>query len=33
MKIIKVRYLFEQRDRIYVKWYGSLSFAENMGKI
>ena len=32
MKIIKVRYSFEQRDRIYVKWYGSLSFAENMGK-
>ena len=34
MKIvcIKMRYLIEPRDRIYVKGYGFLSFAENMGK-
>ena len=32
MKIIKVRYLIEPRDRIYVKGYGILSFAKNMGK-
>ena len=33
MKIIKPRYLIEPRDRIYVKGYGFLSFARNMGKI
>ena len=35
MKIvrIKMRYWIELRDRIYVKGYGSLSFAKNMGKI
>ena len=32
MKIIKMRYSTEPRDRIYVKGYGFLSFAENMGK-
>ena len=32
MKIIKIRYLLEPRDRIYVKGYGFLSFAKNMGK-
>ena len=34
MKIvcIKMRYLIEPRDRIYVKGYGFLSFAKNMGK-
>ena len=34
MKIvcIKMRYLIELRDRIYVKGYGFLSFAKNMGK-
>ena len=32
MKIIKIRYSIEQRDRIYVKGYGFLSFAKNMGK-
>ena len=34
MKIvcIKMRYSIEPRDRIYVKVYGFLSFAENMGK-
>ena len=34
MKIvrIKIRYSIEPRDRIYVKWYGFLSFAKNMGK-
>ena len=31
MKIIKMRYSIEPRDRIYVKGYGVLSFA-NMGK-
>ena len=30
MKIIKIRYLIEPRDRIYVKGYGFLSFAKNM---
>ena len=30
--IIKVRYSIEPEDRIYVKGYGFLSFAENMGK-
>ena len=32
MKIIKIRYSTEPRDRIYVKGYGFLSFAKNMGK-
>ena len=34
MKIvhIKMRYLIESRDRIYVKGYGFLSFAKKMGK-
>ena len=34
MKIvcIKMRYLIEPRDRIYVKGYGFLSFAKNMSK-
>ena len=34
MKIvcIKMRYSIEPRDRIYVKRYGFLSFANNMGK-
>ena len=27
-----MRYLIEPRDRIYVKGYGFLSFAKNMGK-
>ena len=27
-----MRYLIETRDRIYVKGYGFLSFAKNMGK-
>ena len=27
-----MRYSIEPRDRIYVKWYGFLSFAKNMGK-
>ena len=30
MKTIKMRYLIEPRDRIYV--YGVLSFPKNMGK-
>ena len=29
---IKMRYSVESRDRIYVKGYGFLSFAKNMGK-
>ena len=29
---IKMRYSIETRDRIYVKGYGFLSFAKNMGK-
>ena len=29
---IKMRYSIEPRDRIYVKGYGFLSFARNMGK-
>ena len=29
---IKMRYSVEPRDRIYVKGYGFLSFAKNMGK-
>ena len=34
MKIvrIKMRYSIEPRDKIYVKEYGSLSFAKNMGR-
>ena len=32
MKIIKMRYSTEPRDRIYVKGYGFLSFTKNMGK-
>ena len=34
MKIvrIKMRYSIEPRDRIYVKGYGSFSFAKSMGK-
>ena len=34
MKIvcIKMRYSIEPRDRIYVKGYGFLSFAKNMGR-
>ena len=32
MKIIKMRYSIEPRDRIYVKGYGFLSFPKNMGK-
>ena len=28
-----MRYLIEPRDRIFVKGYGFLSFAKNMGKI
>ena len=32
MKIIKMRYSTEPRDRIYVKGYGFLSFAKNVGK-
>ena len=32
MKIIKTRSSTEPRDRIYVKGYGFLSFAKNMGK-
>ena len=32
MAIIKIRYSIEPRDRIYVKGYGFLSFAKNIGK-
>ena len=32
MKDIKIRYSIEPRDRIYMKGYGFLSFAKNMGK-
>ena len=32
MEILKMRYSIEPRDRIYVKRYGFLSFAKNMGK-
>ena len=32
MNIIKIRYSSEPKDRIYVKGYGFLSFAKNMGK-
>ena len=31
-RLIKMRYLIEPRDRIYVKGYGFLSFAKIMGK-
>ena len=27
-----MRYSIEPKDRIYVKWYGLLSFAKNIGK-
>ena len=30
---IKMRYSIEPGDRIYVKGYGFLSFAKNMGKV
>ena len=33
MKIIKMRYSTEPRDRIYVKGYGFLFFVKNIGKI
>ena len=32
MKIVKMRYSIEPRDTIYVKRYGFLSFAKNLGK-
>ena len=32
MKIIKMRYSIEPKDKIYVKGYGFLSFAKNMRK-
>ena len=32
MKIIKMRYSIELRDRIYVKGYGFWCFSKNMGK-
>ena len=32
MAIIKMRYPIEPRDRIYVKGYGFLSYAKNIGK-
>ena len=32
MKIIKMRYSIELKDRIYVKGYRFLSFAKSMGK-
>ena len=32
MNIIKMRYSIELRDRIYVKGFGFLSFAKNIGK-
>ena len=32
MKNVKMRYSIEPRDRIYVKGYGFLSFAKNIGK-
>ena len=32
MKILKMRYSVELRNGIYVKGYGLLSFAENIGK-
>ena len=27
-----MKYLIERRDRVYVKWYGFLLFAKNIGK-
>ena len=33
MAIIKIRYSLEPRNRIYVKGYGFLSFAKNMGTL
>ena len=32
MKIIKMKYSIQPRDKIYVKGYGFLTFAKNMGK-
>ena len=32
MKIIKMRYSIEPRDKIYVKGYGFFSFTKSMGK-
>ena len=32
MKVVKMRYSIEPRDKKYVKGYGFLSFAKNMGK-
>ena len=32
MDIIKIRYSIEPRERTYVKGYGFLSFAENIGR-
>ena len=32
MKIIKMTYSIESRDKIYVKGYGFLSFAKNISK-
>ena len=32
MKILKMRYSMEPKDRIYVKGYGFLSFVKNTGK-
>ena len=32
MNVIKMRYSIEPRDRRYVKGYGFLSFAKNIGK-
>ena len=32
MKIMKMTYSIESRDRIYVKGYGFLSFAKNISK-
>ena len=32
MNIMKMRYSIESRDRIYVKGYGFMSFAENIDK-
>ena len=33
MKVIKMRYSIESKDRIYVKGYGFLFFAKNMGRV
>ena len=32
MDMVKIRYSIEPRDRRYVKGYGFLSFAKNIGK-